>query len=106
MSSTSASHSIQAPRLLDQLADAATRHGHGADATALMQDCCRRYVLFHGKRHPRELGLAEVGQFLRHVAATEKDALRALDAARNGLDFLYREVLDAFGRRRSPFAST
>jgi integron integrase len=53
----------------------------------------RRFILFHGKRHPRELGLAEIGQFLEFVAQTDKDALRALAAAHAALSFLYREVL-------------
>lgn len=52
----------------------------------------RRYLLFHHQRHPREMGLTEIGQFLQHVAATEKDALRMLDTPQSGLDFLHREV--------------
>src|SRR5438874_2131671 len=71
----------QPPRLLDQLIDAAQRHGHAPDAATRIADWCQRYILFHGRRHPRELGRAEVGQFLDHVAASEKDPLRALDAA-------------------------
>ena len=47
----------------------------------------------HGTRHPREMGLAEIGRFLEHVAATDKDALRSLEAARTALDFLYVRVL-------------
>jgi hypothetical protein len=34
-----------------------------------------------------------VGRFLEHVAKTDKDALRAIEAARTALDFLYRQVL-------------
>src|SRR5262249_31785667 len=41
----------------------------------------RRYVLFHGKRHPRELDRADVGRFLDHVAHTERDTLACLEAA-------------------------
>lgn len=81
------------PRLLDQLLAAASTVGYSSETAQTMADYCRRYVLFHGKRHPRELGLAEVGQYLQHIAATEKNPVQALDAARNGLDFLYREVL-------------
>ena len=81
------------PRLLDQLAEAAQRHGHTEGATREMADWCRRFILFHGKRHPRELGLTEIGRYLQHIAVTEKDALRMLETARNGLDFLCREVL-------------
>jgi hypothetical protein len=90
----SASHEqAQPPKLLDQLLDAAQRYGHTIDAANGMQEWSRRYIVFHGRRHPRELGRADVSRFLEHVAATEKDPVRALDAARAGLDFLYREVL-------------
>src|SRR5262249_2730057 len=53
----------------------------------------RRFILFHGKRHPRELGLRDIGQFLEHLAKCEKDPLTALEAAREALSFLYEAVL-------------
>ncbi len=53
----------------------------------------RRFILFHGKRHPRELRVADVARFLEHVAKTEKDPLRALEQAREALRFLYDDVL-------------
>ena len=90
---TLADRTPPAPRLLDQLSEAAHQRGHSAEAAKAMAEWCRRFVLFHGKRHPREMGVPEIGRFLQHVAATEKDALRMLEAARSGLDFLYREVL-------------
>ena len=60
---------------------------------AAFADWSRRSILFHGQRHPGELGLPEIGQFLASIAHTEKDPLRALAASRAALDFLYREVL-------------
>jgi len=81
------------PRFLDQLRKAARQRGHPDATAAAFTDCCRHFILFHGKRHPRDLGLAEVGQFLESVARTEKDPLRAIAASRDALDFLYREVL-------------
>jgi hypothetical protein len=92
--STTVSAAVRpSPRLLDQLLAAASSAGHSTETANTMVDYCRRYVLFHGKRHPRELGLAEVGQYLQHIAATVKNPVQALDAARCGLDFLYGEVL-------------
>lgn len=49
--------------------------------------------MFHGKRHPGELGLGDIGQFLEHVAKCEQDPLRALEGAREALRFLYEEFL-------------
>jgi integron integrase len=81
------------PRLLDQLRLTARQRGHTEPTVAAFADWSRRFILFHGKRHPRELGRTEVGQFLESVAQTEKDPVRALAAGRDALDFLYREVL-------------
>jgi hypothetical protein len=60
---------------------------------AAFADWSLRFILFHGKRHAREMGLTEVGQFLESVAQIEKDPVRALAASRDALDFLFREVL-------------
>lgn len=53
----------------------------------------RRYVRFHGLRHPRELGEAEVLAFLRHLAEERKAAPSTLAQALAALQFLYREIL-------------
>jgi integron integrase len=81
------------PRLLDLLRQAARQHGHPEPAVASLADWARRFILFHGKRHPRDLGLTELGQFLDSVAATDKDPVPAIAAARDALDFLYRHLL-------------
>jgi hypothetical protein len=60
---------------------------------SLYVDWTTRFILFHGKRHPPDLTNADVGRFLGREAQTEKDALRAIEAALRALDFLYREVL-------------
>jgi integron integrase len=81
------------PKLLDQLRLIARRRGHSEPVAAALAEWCRRFILFHGKQHPRDLGLVEIGAFLESLAQTENDALRALAASRVALDFLYREVL-------------
>ena len=53
----------------------------------------RRFILFHGKKHPREMGAAEVQSFLPHLAAHEKVASATQNQALNALVFLYKEVL-------------
>jgi len=53
----------------------------------------RGFILFHGKRHPREMHAAEVRLYLSHLAV-EKDVSAATQSqALNALVFLYREVL-------------
>jgi integron integrase len=80
-------------RLLDQVRDTARNQGHSEPAASAMADWCERFIRFHGKRHPREMGVGEVGQFLNHLAQTESDAVRALAASRDAIAMLYRDVL-------------
>lgn len=54
----------------------------------------RRFILFHGKRHPGELGAVEVGQFLTHLAVDRKVAASTQNQALNALVFLYKNVLE------------
>jgi integron integrase len=53
----------------------------------------RRFVLWHGKKHPAEMGEAEVGAFLTHLAVERGLAAVSQNQALNALVFLYREVL-------------
>ena len=55
----------------------------------------RRYVRFHGLRHPRELGAPEVGAFLSHLAQELHVAASTQNQAFAAIAFLYREVLRA-----------
>ncbi len=56
-------------------------------------DWIRRYIAFHGKRHPRDLGAPEVEQFLTHLAVGRKVAASTQNQALQALLFLYRHVL-------------
>ena len=53
----------------------------------------RRFVLWHGKRHPAEMGAGEVEAFLTHLAVNRRVAAVSQNQALNALVFLYREVL-------------
>jgi integron integrase len=56
-------------------------------------DWVKRFVLFHGKRHPRDLGAAEVEAFLSHLAVTRHVSASTQNQAKAALLFLYKEVL-------------
>ena len=53
----------------------------------------RRYLVFHGRRHPRDLGAPEVEQFLTHLAVHRKVSAATQNQALQALLFLYRHVL-------------
>ena len=54
----------------------------------------RRFVLYHGKRHPRELGKEAIEAFLSHLATEQGVAPSTQNQAVNALLFLYRHVLE------------
>jgi len=58
-------------------------------------DRIRRFVLFHGKRHPAGLGALEVEAFLTSLAVEGRVAASTQNQAKSALLFLYREVLGA-----------
>ncbi len=53
----------------------------------------KRFIVFHNKRHPAEMGAKEMQQFLNHLAMKENVAASTQNQALNALVFLYREVL-------------
>jgi integron integrase len=53
-----------------------------------------RFILFHDKRHPQEMGVAEIEAFLTHLAVQKKVAASTQNQAMSALIFLYRQVLN------------
>jgi hypothetical protein len=82
-----------APPLLERLRLAARAHGDPVETADKLVGWARAYILFHNKRHPSELALTAVTQFLEHVVKTEAEPLPALAQARAALTLLYAGVL-------------
>jgi len=81
------------PRLLDQVR-AACRVRHLSRRTEQAYiGWIRRFILFHGTRHPRELGPGEVTAFLSWLAVERKVSPSTQNQALGALLFLYRQVL-------------
>jgi len=82
------------PRLLDRVREALrTRHYSRRTEEAYVA-WIRRYILFHGKRHPGEMGAPEITRFLTALAVDRKVAASTQNQALGALLFLYRDVLD------------
>jgi len=93
MASSLSSPPAEKPRLLDQVCEAIrTRHYSRRTEEAYVA-WIRRFVLFHGKRHPREMGEAEIGAFLSALAVGSRVSASTQNQALCALLFLYREVL-------------
>ena len=56
-------------------------------------DWVRRFIIFHGKRHPSELGAAEVTSFLTYLAVERHVAPATQGQAKSAILFLYKMVL-------------
>jgi len=81
------------PRLLDRVRQAIeTRHYSRRTEKAYVH-WIKRYIFFHGKRHPAEMGAAEVAAFLTSLAVQGRVAASTQNQALSALLFLYREVL-------------
>jgi integron integrase len=83
---------IRPPRLLDQVAWSCRQRHYSPRTAEAYVYWARRYILFHGKRHPTLLGQKDVEQFLDALVASNVSALTHSQAL-SALVFLYREVL-------------
>lgn len=81
------------PRLLDEVRDAIRRRHYSLRTEHTYVHWVRRFVLFSGKRHPREMGAAEVTAFLSHLASGRGVAAATQNQALSAILFVYKEVL-------------
>ena len=68
------SSSERPKKLLEQVADAIRRKHYAYRTEQTYCDWIKRYILFHNKRHPNEMGSAEIEAFLTHLAVEAKVA--------------------------------
>ena len=80
-------------KLLDQVRDVIRRKHFSIRTEQIYVDWIRRFILFHDKRHPREMAETEVTQFLTHLARDGHVAASTQNQALSALLFLYKEVL-------------
>jgi integron integrase len=79
--------------LLDQVRDRLRLKHYSPRTEEAYVHWIRRFILYHDKRHHRELGVPEVSAFLTHLAVEENVAASTQNQALSALLFLYREVL-------------
>jgi integrase len=83
------------PRLLDQVREALRLRHYSYRTEKQYVGWIRRFILFHGRRHPAELGGLEVESFLSHLASRRHVAAATQAQALASLLFLYKHVLRA-----------
>lgn len=81
------------PKLLDRVHAVARMHHLSLGTERAYSDWIKRFILFHKKRHPKEMGTDEIRLFLSHLAVDGNVAASTQNVALCALLFLYRDVL-------------
>ena len=82
------------PKLLDQVRTFMRARRYSLRTEEAYLDWIRRFILFHGKRHPRELGEREITEFLTDLAAHRHVAASTQNQALSALLFLYQQFFE------------
>src|SRR5436189_103593 len=82
------------PKLLDQVRNCMRARRYSLRTEEAYLDWIRRFILFHGKRHPRELGEGEITEFLTDLAAHRHVAVSTQNQALSALLFLYQQFFE------------
>ena len=85
---------VSSPKLLDRVRWYLRVKRYSLRTEQAYLDWIRRYVLFHKKRHPAEMGEEEIAQFLSHLAIEQRVAASTQNQAFSALLFLYQQVLE------------
>jgi integrase len=82
------------PRLLDRVRQAIQTRHYSRRTEEAYVFWIRRFLSFHGMRHPNEMGSAEVASFLSHLAIRRRVSASTQNQAFSAILFLYRNVLE------------
>ena len=85
---------MEARKLLDRVRDRIRTKHYSYRTEQQYLGWIRRYIHFHGKRHPGELSAPEVERFLTHLATAEQVSASTQNQALSAILFLYRDVLE------------
>ena len=85
---------VAKPKILDQLRNKIRLCGYSIRTEKTYVDWRRRFILFHGKKHPKDMGAEEVEQFLTHLAVRCNVAASTQNQAKCAILFLYKEILN------------
>ena len=86
--------STHPPKLLDMVRKRIRVKGYSIRTEKAYVDWTRRFIYFHGKRHPGLMGKPEIEAFLTHLAVNRNVAASTQNQAFNALIFLYKQVLE------------
>lgn len=88
------SNSDSSPKLLQQVRERLRYRHYSIRTERAYVDWIKRYIYFHGIRHPKEMGQPEIEAFLSHLASQRHVSPATQNQALSALLFLYKQVLD------------
>lgn len=83
----------KAKKLLDQYSEFIRNRHYSLRTEQTYVGWVREYILYHNKRHPREMGVAEINDFITHLVNQKKVAASTQNQAISAILYLYRNVL-------------
>ena len=83
----------KSPKLLDQVREILRNKHYSYRTEHTYVDWIKRFIIFHNKRHPREMGAEEVQAFITYLANERRVAASTQNQALSAIVFLYRYVL-------------
>ncbi len=80
-------------KLMDQVSDALRTKHYSYRTEQTYKDWIKRYILYHHKRHPKDMAETEIRAFITHLTSDRKVAASTSNQALSAILFLYRTVL-------------
>ena len=80
-------------KLLDQVSHVIRKKHYSIRTEQAYLQWIKRFILFHNKRHPKDMGEKEISQYISHLATDRKVASSTQNLALNAIVFLYKQVL-------------
>ncbi len=81
-------------RLLDQVRHVIRKKHYSIRTEQAYSDWIKRFILFHGKKHPKDMGETEISQYISYLAVKKNVAASTQNQALNAIVFLYKQVLN------------
>jgi integron integrase len=81
------------PKLLDQIKTELRARHYSLRTEKVYINWIRKYIIFHNKQHPSQLGINEIHSFINHLAVVKKVSVSTQNQALQSILFLYKQIL-------------
>ena len=81
-------------KLLDQVRHVIRKRHYSIRTEQAYTDWIKRFILFHEKKHPKDMGESEISKYISYLAVKRNVAASTQNQALNSIVFLYKQVLN------------